>query len=184
MGFWDFTKKKDKIVSEPDFTVQNSNPPLDQEGPVLKKMGSPLPPEKLREHNIILLYQFLDDNYEVKGFNDSLVYPDTSFMNQNIESLKNELYRTIKKVKTYYQDFITETDFHIDSRSRSGMIETVEELKMKKKKAEDHLSKVLEIEKNAENNTGESQGIIFSYTRGFQNGLAAISHHSILNRKL
>ena len=55
---------------------------------------------------------------------------------------------------------------------------------MKKEIAESHVKKVIEIDDDAKNNRGDSQGIIMSYTRGFKNGLAAISHHSILNRKL
>src|SRR5437868_307810 len=82
------------------------------------------------------------------------------------------------------EDLLIEIDFHIASRSRSGLIDTVEELNMKKEIAESHVKKVIEIENDAKNNRGDSQGIIMSYTRGFKNGLAAISHHSILNRKL
>jgi hypothetical protein len=40
------------------------------------------------------------------------------------------------------------------------------------------------IEDSAKNNTGDSQGMLISYTHGFKNGLAAISHHAILKRKL
>jgi hypothetical protein len=105
-------------------------------------------------------------------------------MEQRIQAIKNEFERTIRKVKTYYEDFIKEIDFHIISRSRNGMIDTVEELAMKKEIAESHIRKVLEIEEDGKNNRGDSQGIIMSYTRGFKNGLAAISHHSILKRKL
>jgi len=40
----------------------------------------------------------------------------------------------------------------------------------------------MEIEEDAKNDKGVGQGIILSYTRGFRNGLAAISHHSILRK--
>jgi len=113
-----------------------------------------------------------------------LINADNTHLSQNTEALKNELERTIRRVKTFYEDFIKEIDFHIASRSRSGMVDTVEELTMKKEIAESHIKKVLEIEDDLRNNKGDSQGIIMSYTRGFKNGLAAISHHSILKRKL
>jgi hypothetical protein len=136
------------------------------------------------DKNINLLFEFLDRNHESKGYDDALINPDVSHLDQNIQSIKNELERTIRKVKTYYEDFIKEIDFHIESRIRSGMIDTVDELKMKKDISESHIKKVLEIEEDLRNGRGDGQGALMSYTRGFKNGLAAISHHSILKRKL
>lgn len=137
---------------------------------------------KKSENNIELLFDFLDKNHENKGYDDALMNPDVSHLEQNIQSLRNQLERTIRRVKTFYEDFIKEIDFHIDSRSRSGMVDVVDELKMKKSIAESHVQKVLDIENEAQNETGDSQGMIISYTRGFMNGLSAISHHTILKR--
>lgn len=136
-----------------------------------------------QDHTIGLLYAFLDRNHEAKGYDDALLNPDNSHLTQNIETLKNELTRTIHKVKTFYEDFILETEFHILSRARSGMIDMVEELEMKKKIALGHITKVREIEDETLQNQGDCQGILMTYTRGFKNGLAAISHHQILTRK-
>lgn len=134
--------------------------------------------------NIDLLYQFLDQNLAAKGYDDALINPDTNHMEQNIQLIYNELQRTIDKVNTFYEDFVREIDFHIESRSRSGMIDTVEELKMKKNIAESHTSKILQIEDDLHNNKGASLGVIMTYTKGFKNGLAAISHHSMLKKQL
>ena len=134
-------------------------------------------------NNIDLLYKFLDGNYEEKGYNDALVNPDASHLEQNIEALKFELDRIIKKVKTFYEDFLREVDYHIESRARNGMIDTVDELRMKKGIAESHLKKVLELEKDVAAKAGDSKGVMISYVKGFKNGLAAISHHTILQRK-
>lgn len=131
---------------------------------------------------IHLLYDFLDKNYESKGYNDALINPDATHLNQNVTALKNDLERSIRKVKTFYEDFIRQINFHITSRSRSGMIDTVEELMVKKEIAESHISQVKEIEEQAKLNEGVGHGIIISYTRGFRNGLAAISSHIILNK--
>lgn len=135
------------------------------------------------ESSIQILFHFLDRNHEQKGYDDALINPDSSHLKENVEALKNELHRTINKVKTFYEDFIREIDFHIQSRSRNGMVDTVEELQMKRTIAQSHIDKVKEVEDDALNNTGASQGIVISYTRGFRNGLAAISHHSMLKRK-
>ena len=134
------------------------------------------------ENGISLLFEFLEKNFESKGYDDALINPDNTHLEQNIEALKNDLQRTIRKIKTYYQDFIREINFHIESRSRIGMVDTVEELTVKKQTAEEHIQLILEIEVDAKNNTGLGQGMIISYTRGFRNGLAAISNHSIMKR--
>ncbi|HXS54949.1 MAG TPA: hypothetical protein VN726_02425 [Hanamia sp.] len=134
------------------------------------------------ENGIYLLYRFLDRNYERKGYDDALINPDNTHLQQNTEALKNDLERTIRKVKTFYEDFIREINFHISSRSRSGMVDTVEELQVKKETAEDHIKQVRLIEEEVAHNKGVGQGIIISYTRGFKNGLAAISHHSIMKK--
>jgi hypothetical protein len=131
---------------------------------------------------IHLLYDFLDKNYESKGYNDALINPDTTHLDQNVIALKNDLERSIRKVKTFYEDFIRQINFHINSRSRSGMIDTVEELTVKKEIAESHIMQVKEIEEQAKLNEGVGHGIIISYTRGFRNGLAAISSHIVLNK--
>jgi hypothetical protein len=134
-------------------------------------------------NGIHMLYEFLDNNHESKGYNDALINPDSSHLDQNIAALQNDLERSILKVKTFYEDFIRQIDFHIASRSRSGMIDTVEELSVKKEIAESHIQQVIEIEEQAKQNQGVGHGIIISYTRGFRNGLAAISGHSILNKQ-
>ena len=137
---------------------------------------------KRPESTIGLLFDFLDENHETKGYEDALMNPDVKHLEQNIEALKNQLERTIRRVKTFYEDFIKEIDFHIDSRSRSGMVDIVDELKMKRNIAESHIQKVFEMEVEHQKNVGDSQGMIISYTRGFMNGLSAISHHTILKR--
>lgn len=86
-------------------------------------------------------------------------------------------------MKTFYEDFIKEVNYHIDSRARNGMVDTVEELQMKKEIAESHILKIIQIENDSKNNAGDSQGIMISYTKGFKNGLAAISHYAILQKK-
>lgn len=134
------------------------------------------------EHGINVLFLFLEKNHEGKGYDDALINPDNTHLEQNVEALKNELERTIKKQKIFYQDFIREINFHITTRSRSGMVDTVEELTVKKETAENHIKQILEIENDLNNKYGIAQGVILSYTRGFRNGLAAISHHSIIKR--
>lgn len=172
-------------------TVTAPLPEIDEKVFIEPLPGSPTPStsnftesrQSPVDHNIALLFSFLDRNHEGKGYDDALLNPDSSHLNQNLEALKNELSRTINKVKTFYGDFIQETEYHITSRGRSGMVDMVEELEMKKNIALGHIEKVKAIEQSLAQENGECKGILISYTRGFKNGLAAISHHHILTRR-
>jgi len=184
MGIFDFRKNGSQVNGN----HVNGNSETDtQAKPVNGHASADIPEnvfvEKEATNNIDLLYKFLDSNYEEKGYNDALINPDSSHLEQNLEALKFELDRIIKKVKTFYEDFINEVNYHIESRARSGMVDTVDELRMKKEIAESHLKKVLQLENDVKTKDGDSKGVMISYVKGFKNGLAAISHHTILQRK-
>ncbi|MGZ3813589.1 MAG: hypothetical protein ACXVJN_17700 [Mucilaginibacter sp.] len=178
------TQRPPVSSSFPDIDEQVFIEPVNKATSSSNRFTNSEPPSPaVTDHNIDLLYAFLDRNYEGKGYDDALLNPDSSHLSQNLDVIKNDLIRTINKVKIFYEDFIQETDYHIVSRSRSGMVDTVEELEMKKKIALRHMDRIKEIEKNTIQNEGDCQGILMSYTRGFKNGLAAISHHHILTRR-
>lgn len=186
MGLFTFFNRQNKnghILAYPPETVANDIP---EEIFIAKENEEKEKPEEKTAApstgGIQLLYDFLDNNYELKGYDDALRNPDTTHLDQNVVALKNDLERLIRKVKTFYEDFIRQINFHIASRSRSGMVDTVEELSVKKEIAESHIKQVIEIEEQAKLNQGVGHGIIISYTRGFRNGLAAISGHFILNK--
>jgi len=188
MGLFNFFNRKNGSANHMDGTDAAAQQLSESQGVFFEKdkplNGAPAPDNNATssQQGINLLFQFLEKNYEKKGYDDALINPDSTHLDQNIAALKNELQRTIRKVKTFYEDFIREINFHISSRARSGMIDTVEELNAKKETAESHIRQVLEIEQEANESRGVAEGIILSYTRGFRNGLAAISHHSIMNK--
>ena len=189
MAFWNRSVKEpkpaDPLADPFQGTRTTTGPQVREEVFTEKELPKPRAQEPASKpsNNIELLYAFMDRNHEENGYNDALRNPDSKHLEQNIDELRNELGRTIKKVRTFYDDFIKEINFHIESRGKSGMVDTVAELEMKKAIANSHIEKVQEIETDAQNDRGDSQGIIISYTRGFKNGLAAISHFDILNRK-
>ncbi|MDP4238871.1 MAG: hypothetical protein Q8904_05295 [Bacteroidota bacterium] len=133
---------------------------------------------------IELIYEFLQADYESRGYNDALTSPDDSYKQDNIKLIKLDLQIVIQKVTTYYEDLIKELDFHITSRSRAGLIDLVEELKTRKDMVLEHAAKVDEIKKEMEDVTSMTQRIILSYQRGFMRGLSAISQSNVMNKKL
>lgn len=136
----------------------------------------------ISQDNIHMVYAFLSKDYQQVGYDDALVHPDTSFRNEKVREIQGDLDIVIRKCKTFYEDAIRELGFLITSRNRVGMVDVVDELKMRKDKAEEHYKKVLEIQKEAMEQ-GESHRLVISYNRGFQNGMAAIALHESNKRK-
>src|SRR6185437_12748541 len=171
MGLFSFfrNKKNNAILANPfGGSISPERPEVQKETFIEEEKTSS---ELRTEHawNIDYLFEILNRDHEQRGYDDALRNPDSSHLDQNVLLLKNELGRTIKKVKTFYDSFMKEIDFHIESRSRNGMIDTVDELKMKREIAQNHVQKILEIETDAQKGQGDSQGISLSYTRGFKN---------------
>ncbi len=131
-----------------------------------------------------LIYEFLQVDYESKGFNDALTNPDLSYRDDNINLIKMDLAILIQKVDTYYNEIVQQLEFHIDSRKRAGLIDLVEELNSRKNITLQNIAKLNEIKSDIEVGDGITKRVVYSYQRGFLRGLAALSQSSILNRKM
>ena len=68
------------------------------------------------------IYAFLQGDYEMKAYNDALTNPDDSNKSANIQLINGDLQILVKQVITYYEDLSRELDFHINSRSRAGLV--------------------------------------------------------------
>jgi hypothetical protein len=130
------------------------------------------------------IYTFFQADYETRGYNDALTNPDDSYKTDNIRLFNHDLLILIDRSTNYYENFLRELDFHIGSRTRAGLIDLVEELKIRKEIIKDLLEKIGLIKAEAVNGTGPSQRIALSYQRGFMRGLSAISQSKMFNRNL
>jgi hypothetical protein len=134
-------------------------------------------------NDLHFLYGFLEKNLEKKGYDDALMNPDTSYMDENIVNIRNELSLIISKTRIYYRAYLRTINFHIDTRKRNGMIETVDELLAHRESIEEELKIFTSIEEDASQGIGLCQNPILSYKKGFRNGFAAITYNTILARK-
>lgn len=134
-------------------------------------------------NNLQTLYNYLEQNLEKQGYEDALMNPDTSYMQEHIAYLQNELNLMISKVHTYYKTYMRQIDFHIETRKRNDMVEMVDELITHKASVEDEIKIVSEIEDDAKRSNGITQNVILSYKRGFKNGFAAITYGTILTKR-
>jgi hypothetical protein len=146
---------------------------------------TPMEPTEIPQevNDIHSLYRYLEQNLEKKGYEDALMNPDTSYMEENVRFLQNELNITISKVNTYYKNHVRQINFHIETRKRHEMIEMVDELLTKKANVEDEMGIVSSIENDAKSGNGITQNVVLSYKKGFRNGFAAITYGTILSKK-
>jgi hypothetical protein len=130
------------------------------------------------------IYAFFQDDYEARGYNDALTNPDESYKNDNIKLFNHDLLILIDRSANYYDNFLKELDFHISSRTRAGLIDLVEELKIRKDIIQDLIGKIKVIKEEALKGSGSMQRIALSYQRGFMRGLSAISQSKMFKRSV
>lgn len=128
------------------------------------------------------IYNFLLADYESRGYNDALINPDESYRRDNASLLQHDLLILIDKSSTYYEALLKELDFHIGSRSRAGLVDLVEELRIRRELVVDHLGKVNQIKEETASGVGAAQRITLSYQRGFMRGMYALTQTQILNK--
>lgn len=155
---------------------------IENEKPIAKTQAEPAN-EQEDQHDLQALYRYLERNLETKGYEHALINPDSSSMEEHILFINNELHLMISRVKTYYSGYLRKIDFHMETRKRNGMIETVEELITHKETILDELNIVKTIEADATNGTGACQNLIISYKKGFRNGMAAITYGTIFGKR-
>ena len=160
-------------------TLQDGSPDLPKVLPESTSLSLPAAGDKGLDY----VYAFFQNDYESKGYNDALTNPDESYKNDNIRLLNHDILILIDRTATYYEDLAKEVQFHINSRSRAGLIDLVEELKIRMQIINDHREKLNAIKEEAAAGTGAVQRIALSYQRGFMRGLASISQAKVFNNR-
>lgn len=164
-----------KEIKENDF-IDNSDPNADDSINTKTIIyGSSMP--------IDLIYQFLKEDYETKGYEDALCNPDNSYKEMNKTIIRNNLEVRFKQVKLKYMDDVREIDFHIQSRAQAGLVDVVELLKARKQTLTEHQQQLEEMERDLRNGSGYMIGMLLSYERGFLRGLAALSLETLKSQK-
>jgi len=164
-----------KEIKENDF-IDNSDPNADDSiNTKTITYGSSMP--------IDLIYQFLKEDYETKGYEDALCNPDNSYKEMNKTIIRNNLEVRFKQVKLKYMDDVREIDFHIQSRAQAGLVDVVELLKARKQTLTEHQQQLEEMERDLKNGSGYMIGMLLSYERGFLRGLAALSLETLKSQK-
>ena len=164
MGVFDFFRSKPVLVEE-----TNEEKPVNNIVTITYGTGKA----------IDLIYNFLKDDYESKGYDDALTNPDSSYKEMNKAMIKSSLEVKFKQVRRRYEDDLRTIDFHINSRKEAGLIELVKELETKKEILLQHVKELNTMEQDFLNEAPYMMGMLFSYERGFLRGLAALSLEQI-----
>lgn len=175
MGVFDFFRKKQVMVEEPS-VEQNV---LVEEPNEEKAVNNVITITYGTGKAIDLIYNFLKDDYESKGYDDALTNPDTSYKEMNKSMIKSSLEVKFKQVRRRYEDDLHTIDFHIHSRKEAGLIELVKELETKKEILLQHVKELNTMEKDFIDEAPYMMGMLYSYERGFLRGLAALSLEQI-----
>ena len=174
MGVFDFFRRKQAIVEpieEQNVLVEEAN----EEKPVNNVVTITYGTGKA----IDLIYNFLKDDYESKGYDDALTNPDSSYKEMNKAMIKSSLEVKFKQVRRKYEDDLRTIDFHINSRKEAGLIELVKELETKKEILLQHVKELNTMEQDFMDEAPYMMGMLLSYERGFLRGLAALSLEQI-----
>jgi hypothetical protein len=182
MGLFNFFNRNNKAEAT---ATNNTNTSLDGSSETKEPTDKNFPLGSWSSaEGINQVYLFLQADYESKGYNDSLVNPDDSYKADNIRLIKLDLHILIEKTTIYYDNMISELNYHILTRTRAGLIDLVQELENKKKLVEDCKTKLIDIKNSLNDEYGMCQRIILSYQRGFMRGLSALTQSNILNKKI
>lgn len=174
MGVFDFFRRKQAIVEpieEQNVLVEETNEEKTVNNVVTITYGT--------GKAIDLIYNFLKDDYESKGYDDALTNPDSSYKEMNKAMIKSSLEVKFKQVRRRYEDDLRTIDFHINSRKEAGLIELVKELETKKEILLQHVKELNTMEQDFLNEAPYMVGMLYSYERGFLRGLAALSLEQI-----
>lgn len=168
MGLFNFFNK-----NEITDVIEENNGPTEEQ---FIDNTEPLTEESVKLiYDLNEIYDYGSVDFENRGYNDALTNPDTSYKNDNLDLLLMDLDIIIQRAKNYYNNLLKDIGFHIQSRKDAGLIDTVNQLETEKEKTIDSLTLVEVIQKEFKDGIGLNKRIQFSYSRGFNRGLASIS---------
>lgn len=187
MGFWNFfkgSKPSTPITEElkevlPETKKEdsvNTPSPAEDKKATLIDYGTGMP--------IDLIYAYLKEDYETKGYEDALCNPDNSYKEMNKILIRSNFEIKLKQIILRYTDDLRDISFHIESRSQAGLTDIVDHLRARKETLDQHMGILNDMQSDLKSNNPYMIGMLMSYERGFLRGLAALSLETLKPRQL
>lgn len=125
------------------------------------------------------IYQRFQEDWETKGYKDSIAFPETSYRENQKRIIVDQLRLAIKEALIRYEDKITDMDSHINHAEKNGLIETLEKYRQERKKLVAHRDELTSLDQDA-NEVGEKiTPILTSYDMGFVRGMTTLSNEKV-----
>lgn len=178
MGFWNLFRSKQAAMAEAKQSEQDQVPEI-QKGDFIDEMSPSDDNTLIIRYGtgmpIDLIYGFLKEDYETKGYEDAMSNPDVSYKEMNKQIIRSNLEVKFRQVKLRYTDDLRTIEFHINSRSNAGLVDVVKQLETQKETLVQHMNELDKMEQDFRDSLPYMTGMLFSYERGFLRGLAALS---------
>ena len=173
-----FKKKGENKVSD-----ENSVVPVQAEEatsiPKDKFILETVPSKEDSELPIYEIYRRFQEDWETKGYNDALSFPETTYQDKQKRVIIEQLRLAIKESLLHYEDKLVDLDIHINQAQKSGLIETYDRYIQEKKKLVAHHGELSELNKDAEEIGEKTKPILTSYEMGFTRGIISLSNDKV-----
>lgn len=134
MSIWDIFKRKpatssmekkdDTLFEESrDIADDNTDGQLSNSVRIIR-YGTGMP--------IDIIYSYLKEDYEQRGYDDAICNPDVSYKKMNLSIIQSNLEIKFKQVILKYENELRTINFHIESRFQAGLIDVVKQLMTRK----------------------------------------------------
>ncbi len=132
--------------------VENGNRETDETESVGNSSSTKLQSIMVPVCLLILIYSFLKEDYETKGYDDALSNPMSRIRKMNKSMIRSNLEIKFRQIKLKYTDNLRNLDFHIKSRSEAGLVDLVKQLEMKKEMLLQHMEELNRMEQDFQEN--------------------------------
>lgn len=176
---WFNKKEKNQISNE----NENNVIPIQEEEmtPIQKdKFILETPPSQVKsELPIYEIYRRFQEDWETKGYNDALNFPETTYRDNQKQVIIEQLRLAIKETLLHYEDKLVDIDIHISQAQKSGLMETYDRYIQEKKKLVAHYEELTELDKDTEEIGEKTKPILTSYEMGFTRGIVSLSNEKV-----
>lgn len=125
------------------------------------------------------IYKRFQEDWEVKGYNDAIRFPETTYRDNQKKVIIDQLRLAIKESLLHYEDKLVDIDIHLCQVQKNGLMETYDKYMQEKKKLIAHRDELAVLNKDAEEIGEKTQPILMSYDMGFTRGLVSLSNEKI-----
>jgi hypothetical protein len=126
------------------------------------------------KYPIDVIYDYLREDYEAKGYSDAISHSDRAYMKQGLGVIKSKIELLFREATLKYTDGIRDVTARIKGCEDGGLLDIMERLQAEKDKLESHISELSALKQDFEKDSSVIAGVFSSYERGFQRGIAII----------